>query len=388
MLWLALTGLAACAGLLVALPFLRTRDSADAPATQMDIFKAQLSNLAREEAAGEIDVDAASVMRTEIERRILDASEPAAPERTSRQNLDRVTAAAVAAIVVLGSVALYAVTGGPSGGNAPSTNGAVAQNLADIDAAIVSLRERLEQSPDDAEGWRMLGWSYFETGRYAQSVEAYRRAVAAAPSEIAYQSALAEAMTWANEGVVSSEARDGFRAALRRDPSDERARYYLALAKAQQGDLRGAVEDWIAGVAAAPPQSEWAPIMRADAEAAARDAGIDITGRLPPLTANDSAPRASPPHPVASNRQGDRETEQAQQDMVANMVDGLERRLARDPRDADGWVLLMRSRMVMGQPDRARAALSSGLDAFNGDRATQDRLRTAAAELNVPNAAR
>ncbi len=66
------------------------------------------------------------------------------------------------------------------------------------------------------------------------------------------------------------------------------------------------------------------------------------------------------------------------------MVDGLEQRLAANPRDAEGWVRLMRSRMVLGQPDRARAALQSALAAFADDRPTQQRLRAAAAELNVP----
>jgi cytochrome c-type biogenesis protein CcmH len=70
--------------------------------------------------------------------------------------------------------------------------------------------------------------------------------------------------------------------------------------------------------------------------------------------------------------------------MVDDIIGGLERRLASNPRDADGWVLLMRSRMVMGQPDRARAALSNSLEAFQGDRDTQQRLRAVAAELDVP----
>jgi cytochrome c-type biogenesis protein CcmH len=77
---------------------------------------------------------------------------------------------------------------------------------------------------------------------------------------------------------------------------------------------------------------------------------------------------------------------QAQQQMIAGMVDGLERRLTQNPRDADGWIRLMRSRMVLGQPDRARAAFQSALRAFNADRATQQSLRSAATELNVPGA--
>jgi hypothetical protein len=44
----------------------------------------------------------------------------------------------------------------------------------------------------------------------------------------------------------------------------------------------------------------------------------------------------------------------------------------------------MRSRMVLNEPRAAGEALRSGLAAFNGDAATQQRLRTAARELGVP----
>ena len=54
--------------------------------------------------------------------------------------------------------------------------------------------------------------------------------------------------------------------------------------------------------------------------------------------------------------------------------------------DAQGWIMLMRSRMVMRQPDAAREALRSALAAFNGDAATQARLRDAARALGVPSA--
>ena len=70
--------------------------------------------------------------------------------------------------------------------------------------------------------------------------------------------------------------------------------------------------------------------------------------------------------------------------MVRGMVERLAGRLRLNPRDADGWIRLMRSRMVLNQPDAAREALSSGLAAFQDDAAVQQRLRTAAAELGVP----
>jgi len=69
--------------------------------------------------------------------------------------------------------------------------------------------------------------------------------------------------------------------------------------------------------------------------------------------------------------------------MVRAMVDGLAARLRQNPRDADGWIRLMRSRMVLNDPAAARAALRSGLAAFAGDAAVQARLRDAARELGI-----
>jgi cytochrome c-type biogenesis protein CcmH len=72
-----------------------------------------------------------------------------------------------------------------------------------------------------------------------------------------------------------------------------------------------------------------------------------------------------------------------QQQMVNAMVEGLAARLARNPRDAEGWVRLMRARMVLGEVDAANDALRSGLAALKDDQTTQGRLREAAAELGV-----
>jgi cytochrome c-type biogenesis protein CcmH len=385
MLWIALVVLAACAGALVALPFLRTRDHAETPTTSDDIYKSQLDDVSRDQAAGELDEPTASALRVEIERRILDSPQPTPAVVPAKAKLDRFTAAAVAAIVVVGSAVLYAATGDPGAQSAArGAQSAAAQNLPDVDTMIERLRARLESEPADAAGWRMLGWSYFETDHFDEAVEAYSNAVAIAPETADYQSGYAEALTSANGGTVSAQALNAFRRAMANDPNDERARYYLALAKAQGGNARGAIEDWIVAMREAAPDSPWAARARSDAEGAARQAGINLDGRLPPAPAGVGVEAQAPalsPDVIAEAQQASPE---ARQQMISGMVDGLEQRLAQNPRDAEGWVRLMRSRMVLGQPDRARSALERSLAAFNGDRATQQRLRAAAADLNVP----
>ena len=72
------------------------------------------------------------------------------------------------------------------------------------------------------------------------------------------------------------------------------------------------------------------------------------------------------------------------QAMVRGMVDGLAARLQASPRDADGWVRLMRARMVLGEPAAASAALKQGVAAFGDSPAEQQKLRDAAKSLGVP----
>jgi cytochrome c-type biogenesis protein CcmH len=46
---------------------------------------------------------------------------------------------------------------------------------------IERLAARLEAAPGDVKGWRMLGWSYFNTARYKQAAAAYAKAAELEP---------------------------------------------------------------------------------------------------------------------------------------------------------------------------------------------------------------
>ena len=74
---------------------------------------------------------------------------------------------------------------------------AAGKPLPDVDTMIERLAARLERSPEDSQGWRMLGWSYFHTARYEEAATAYARAVAldsnSAELKLAYAQAKAKA---------------------------------------------------------------------------------------------------------------------------------------------------------------------------------------------------
>ena len=50
--------------------------------------------------------------------------------------------------------------------------------------------------------------------------------------------------------------------------------------------------------------------------------------------------------------------------MIRGMVDRLASRLEKSPRDADGWIKLMQSRMVLGETELAKQALVRGPEPF------------------------
>ena len=79
----------------------------------------------------------------------------------------------------------------------PTSAAAAGKMLPDVSLMIDRLAARLETSPEDIKGWRMLGWSYFHTGRYEQAASAYAKAVELDPNstelKLSYEEAKAKA---------------------------------------------------------------------------------------------------------------------------------------------------------------------------------------------------
>lgn len=236
-----------------------------------------------------------------------------------------------------------------------------------------------------ARDWRVVGWAYAEAGNAAEAAAAYRKAAAIEPGNAENWSSLGEALQTPSRTVVA-EAEAAFRKALQLDPSDPRARYFLAVQKDLRGDSRGAVEDWLALLKDTPPGAPWEADLRRTIEQAGAKNRIDLAGRMPAPGATGPA-TAGIPGPSPEQLAAASSIPPGQQDeMIRRMLARLEGRLKANPKDEDGWIRLMRSRMVLGQSDRATAALRSGVAAFKGDGPAESRLRNAATELGVPSA--
>jgi cytochrome c-type biogenesis protein CcmH/NrfG len=185
---------------------------------------------------------------------------------------------------------------------------AEAGELPDANTMIERLAARLETTPDDIEGWRMLGWSYFHTERYQQAATAYARAVELDPSSAEFKRS-----------------------------------YEEAKAKASESD-----------------NSETASSLQTEAVGKGGD-GPSVEK----ITQSEAMP---PPEHDA---------------VIRSMVDGLADRLESSPRDVEGWTLLMRSRIVLGEREVAATAFRKALEVFKDDSVASDKIRAAAIGLGL-----
>jgi len=410
-LWIVLTVMTSAAAVLVSAPFLRRLDERRAAQSSgVEVYRDQLREIEREEAAGLIENAQAALAAGEIKRRMLAADRTALAERPAQPLSPSFAIMTVAGFVVFGSVTLYATLGRPDLPASVPAAMAIAQskkaltagpeNIADataktseapaiasVDDMISRLVQRLNKTPGDAEGWRMLGWSYFHTDRYDEAVKAYAKAAELRPDDAAFQASYGEAIVRASDEKVTPEAKAAFDKAQKLDPKEPRSRFFAGLVLEQQGDKTAALESWVALLKDAGPSDDWAPDLRQRAA----DLGKEIKASLSPQLASDVAALSRVPTtqnaergPTSADVQAAASmSEEDRNAMVRRMVDGLANRLTQSPQDAEGWIKLIRARMVLKEPEAAKEALKQAMLAFSGANDEQARVLAAARELGV-----
>ena len=242
---------------------------------------------------------------------------------------------------------------------------------------IEELQARANANPEDAEAWQELGFAYFSQESFVEAVSAYERAVAADSESAILWSALGEARIYASDrDPMPAQAVEAFEKALSLDPADERARYFLAVRKDLSGDHEGAIADWLALLQDTPPGAPWESNLVRTIDQVGKINNIVTEERIAAVMAGRSPIAAGPGLTGAGAIPGPTQEQIAaagamspsqQNEMARGMVERLEQRLGDDPANVDGWVMLMRSRMTLGEPQKASQALADAIEANPGE---------------------
>lgn len=292
-----------------------------------------------------------------------------------------------ALLLAAGSIG-FNIYQGQRGADAPAADGG--------EGSIEQLRAAAEASKDDAGPWGDLAFAYFNQGKYDEAADAYRRAVEIAPGEAVLWSALGESLVLASKrDPLPAEALAAFEKAVALDPDDARGRYFLAAKKDLDKDHEGAIAAWLDLLAESPQGAPWEADLVRTIEQVGQINKIDVAariakaqeGRKPALlapgsgaVAGDQASSALRGPTAADVAAAGAMKPSEQRQMAQGMVEQLEARLQKEPKNLDGWVMLMRSRMTLGEPGKAKAALDAAVKANPGQAA---QLREAAAGLGV-----
>ena len=293
-------------------------------------------------------------------------------------------------VLALGGALIFAVTRGTIGDEAPAST---ATAPADSAPTLASLEAKTRAEPDNADAWVQLGLAKFDSNDFAGAVAAYRRASILAPAVANIWSSLGEAIVMAaptSGPPMPDEALSAFRRAAELDAKDPRARYFLAVKKDLDSDHEGAIAAWLALLADTPSGAPWEADLRRTIEQVGQRHNIEVATRLAavrqPAAPAPQMPVAAQgiPGPTPDQMREAAALPKGQQDMmVQGMVDGLEARLRDNPQQPDRWIMLMRSRMTLGQAAQAGSALQAAIRANPGE---ADRLRAEARVLGVPGA--
>ncbi len=233
-------------------PLVRRRApvAAEAPGTVRNatVYREQLAELDADLARGSIDQAQWAVSRSAIERRALDEAEeensPALPA-TAPPRRAVVSAALVGVVVPVAAVAIYLLLGTPQALSPQAMHGPQPSASSEqIEAMVQKLADRMKTTPEDTEGWIMLGRSYAAMGRFAESAGAFAKGAAQRPNDARLLADYADALGMANGRNLEGEPAALVARALKADPKNIKALTLAGTIAYQKGEFAKAVQLW------------------------------------------------------------------------------------------------------------------------------------------------
>jgi cytochrome c-type biogenesis protein CcmH len=371
MLWLILAAMICFAALVALWPLLRPKPRRREP-SDAAFFRTQPSEIERDVERGQLPATEAGAARAEVARRLMALGGRDEPRRVDPR-LRRGAAIAIAVLIPVVVVAAYAVLGRPDLPDAPLATRQIDEAAPDaVEVAVTRVEAEITASPDNAKAWSALAPVYLRLGRYDDAVNAYRQALRLRGEDGMMRADLGEAEMAAAGGIVTAEARADFDRALADSPGLPMARFYLALAAEQGGDTAKAIEAYQSLLGELGDHPQWLEVDKARLAA--------LKGETPPSPTAAAAVAQTTPAEDAPTAGG---PDKGQQDMIRAMVARLADRLADKGGDADEWMRLIRSYVVLEEPEKAVAALASARKALMADASAAAKLDDLARELGL-----
>jgi len=116
--------------------------------------------------------------------------------------------------------------------------------MANVDGMVQQLAARLQQDPDNLEGWQMLGRSLLAMQRHPEAVQAFAQAIRIAGEQPDLLADYAEALAMASGGQLIGDPLELVDRVLAMQPMHEKGLWLAGIAAFQRGDFAIALDYW------------------------------------------------------------------------------------------------------------------------------------------------
>ncbi len=324
------------------------------------IYKDQLTELDRDVASGVLSPEEAEPQRIEISRRLLNASREAKSVAASAAFPKYLLL-----VIPVFAAALYSVVGNYGLPDVPRAERlAAAETSNDWEALIARVEQQLDKNPNDEQGWQLLVPNYINLGRYGDAANAIGNLIRIKGPNAELYASMGEALVYQNKGLMNAQTVAIFKEALKLDAKHPKALYYNALGLSQEGKKAEAKIAFEALLAQSPADAPWRKTVEQE---------------ITKLSPNATAPQIS----VEQMQGAEGMAPEDRMAMIRGMVDGLDAKLKANPSDIEGWLRLIRARVVLNEPDKSAVALATARTNFTGNDVNLKLLDELARELEL-----
>jgi cytochrome c-type biogenesis protein CcmH len=225
-------------------------NSEDLRAANVLIYQDQFKEMAADLKNGLMSEEQYQQDKEELERRLLEDVRASGTDLPSASTAGRKVAYGVGVFIPIGVIVFYSVIGNRGGLAQPLPQMTAADQqggpMSDqqVAANVEKLAKKLEQNPNDAEGWRMLARSYMSLERYSEAAAAFEHVTALSSSDASAWADYAEASAMTSGQRLAGKPTEAINRALQIDPKHQKALDLAGSAAFQAGDYQKAIDYW------------------------------------------------------------------------------------------------------------------------------------------------
>lgn len=249
-------------------------DSLEHDAVNITVYRDQIAELDRDLENDILTQEQYEKSKQELQQRMLqDVSEKEKMIIKKNKKIHNIALSTIITLTLpLTAVFLYLVIGDTRGllpqtqlANATQMNRGGSDTPAGHDnfsSVLENLIQRLNQNPEDIEGWIMLGRTYAIMERYAEASNTYAKLVELVPNNPQILSDYADVLAMKNQGTLAGKPTELIHEALRIDPQYPKALALAGTAEFEQEKYDQAAAHWEKLLEVIPDDSQLAKSVK------------------------------------------------------------------------------------------------------------------------------